>query len=139
MSREVCEKSKQLREMGRRVIRDRPDLAWIKDSRIRIGYAMSSKAKEKDGRIVFAECHKVKPLWQAFIPYDFVIVFYEPNTMLMTDEQQEILMYHELLHVGMDDSGKLKLNPHDIEDFRVILDEYGMDWNAVEVGDVHGA
>ena len=102
-----------------------------------IGYAMSSKDKTKDDRIIFAECHRVKPLWQAFIPYDFVIVFYEPNVMLMDEDQLGILMYHELLHVGMDDNGNLKLKPHDIEDFRVILDEYGMDWNAVEEGEMN--
>ena len=95
---------------------------------------MSSKDKTKDDRIIFAECHKVKPLFQAFIPYDFIIVFYEPNTMLMDDLQREILMYHELLHVGMKDSGELKLNPHDIEDFSIILDQYGLDWNMVEGG-----
>lgn len=137
MSAEVCEKSKELRKLGRRVIRDRPDLAWIRESRIRIGYAMSSKDKKKDEKIIFAECHKVKALWQAFIPYDFVIVFYEPNTMLMDDTQLEILMYHELLHIGMEDNGYLKIRPHDIEDFRTILDQYGMDWNMVE-GDMDG-
>ena len=136
MSREVCEKSNELKKLGRRVIRDRPDLAWIRESRVRIGYAMSSKDKTKDDRIIFAECHRVKPLWQAFIPYDFVIVFYEPNVMMMDETQQEILMYHELLHIGMDDNGGLKLRPHDIEDFRTILDEYGMDWNAVEEGEM---
>lgn len=139
MSMEVCEKSKELRELGRQVIRDRPDLAWIREARIRIGYAMSSKEKTENGRIIFAECHKVKPLWQAFVPYDFVIVFYEPNTMLMDDCQREILMYHELLHIGMEPAGKLVIRPHDIEDFRVILDEYGMDWNAVEEVDMRGS
>ena len=134
----MCEKSKELRQLGRQVLRDRPDLAWIREAKIRIGYAMSSKDKKKDDRIIFAECHMVKPLWQAFIPYDFVIVFYEPNVMMMDPDQREILMYHELLHIGMEDSGTLKLRPHDIEDFRVILDEYGMDWNAVEVGEMDG-
>lgn len=129
---EVCEKSKELKMLGRAVLKDRPDLAWINEARIRIAYAMSSKEKMSSGRMVYAECHKVKPLYQAFIPYDFIIVFYEPHTMLMTEEQKEILMYHELLHVGMDENGTMKIQPHDIEDFRTILDEYGMDWNWTE-------
>lgn len=124
--------------MGDRVRKAHPDLDWLREVKVRIGYAMSSREKTKDERIVFAECHKVKPLYQAFIPYDFLIVFYEPNAMLMNDAQQEILMYHELLHIGMDDNGYLKIRPHDVEDFRVILDEYGMDWNVVEVGDMCG-
>ena len=107
-------------------------MAWISEAKIRIAYVMSSKDKKKDDRLIYAECHKVKPLYQAFIPYDFIIVFYEPNTMLMTEEQKAVLMYHELLHVGMDENGALKIQPHDIEDFRVILDTYGMDWNWTE-------
>lgn len=129
---EVCEKSKELRTLGRAVLKDRPDLAWISEAKIRIAYVMSSKDKKKDDRLIYAECHKVKPLYQAFIPYDFIIVFYEPNLLLMTEEQKTVLMYHELLHVGMDESGALKIQPHDIEDFRVILDTYGMDWNSTE-------
>ena len=49
----------------------------------------------------------------------------------MSDEQMEILLYHELLHVGMDDTGeevKYIVNPHDVEDFRAVIDRYGIDW-----------
>ena len=63
MSREVCEKSNGLRKLGRRVIRDRPDLAWLRESRVRIGYAMSSKDKTKDDfDALMAEAIKIQPL-----------------------------------------------------------------------------
>ena len=56
---------------------------------------------------------------------------YCPNVSGMSDEQMEILLYHELLHVGMDDTGeevKYIVNPHDVEDFRAVIDRYGIDW-----------
>jgi hypothetical protein len=49
--------------------------------------------------------------------------------MLMDEHQLEILMEHELRHIGVADSGELVIEPHDIEDFRAIIDNYGLDWN----------
>lgn len=129
---ETVSKSPELRQLGDKIIKEHADLHWIKDSRIRIGYCESDLDKRKGGGLVYAECHKVRPLYQAYVPYDFIIVFYTPNADLMTDAQRDILMYHELLHVGMDPTGSLRLIPHDIEDFKAILDQYGMLWDMPE-------
>ena len=54
--------------------------------------------------------------------------------MLLTetgDCEVHILLYHELLHVGVNErSGEMVyvVNPHDVEDFRTIIDRYGIDW-----------
>jgi hypothetical protein len=44
----------------------------------------------------------------------------------------EILLYHELLHVGIKEDGEgeyiYSVNPHEIEDFKTIINQYGMDW-----------
>ena len=98
----------------------------FRDSLIRIVYFESDLDKRKGGGLVYAECHKVRPREQAYVSYDFIIVFYTPNADIMTDAQRDILMYHELLHVGMDLTGSPRLVPHDIEDFKTILDQYGM-------------
>jgi len=58
-------------------------------------------------------------------------VIYETNTAGMTEQQLRILLYHELLHVGIDEAGeglKYVITPHDIEDFRKVIDRYGIDW-----------
>ncbi|MBR2528824.1 MAG: hypothetical protein IKE58_10195 [Blautia sp.] len=47
------------------------------------------------------------------------------------DCEVHILLYHELLHVGVNErSGEMVyvVNPHDVEDFRTIIDRYGIDW-----------
>lgn len=135
---EVCEKSPEMRELAKKVLKDREDLAWIRDARVRIGYETSDKEKRSKGKNVFGECTKVKEKYKPWTPYDFLITFYTPNTDLLTEEQREILMYHELLHVGMRPTGAYYVVPHDVEDFKAVLDKYGVDWAHVEVGDMDG-
>jgi hypothetical protein len=123
-----CEVSEELRELGEKITARFPEFDIIPAFDIKVGYAVSGKRKIKDGRLIYAECCKVKIPYNAWLPYDFVIVFYEPNVALMTDNQQKILMRHELKHIGIGDRG-LCLVPHDIEDFDNILREYGLTWN----------
>lgn len=126
---EVCEKSKELRELGRRMIREHEDLHWIRQTRTRIGYAYSDAQKKRGiDQLVFGECKKVPAFCQAYIPYDFIIVFYEPNSQFLPYDAQEKLMYHELLHVGLKPSGQLYLRPHDVEEFDTIIEQYGLRW-----------
>ena len=61
------------------------------------------------------------------MPFDFVITFYWPNCENMTEEKLEMLMYHELRHVGFGD-GTFTIIPHDVEDFRDVIDRWGLDW-----------
>jgi hypothetical protein len=49
----------------------------------------------------------------------------------MTENQQKVLMLHELKHIGIGERG-LKIENHDIEDFADILTAYGLDWNDID-------
>ena len=135
---ETVYKSARYRKLGEQVIKDNEDLHWIKECRLRISYVESDKQKVSNGKIVYADCNKVQPLYKAYIPYDFIIRMYEPNVMMLNDDQIKILMYHELLHVGLEDNGETRIVPHDIEDFGVILSRYGMNWNLPEGGGPYG-
>lgn len=128
---ETAWQSKEIAGMAHRVMNERPDLRWILAAGISIGFLESDRRKKKNGRECLAECIKVKDLYKAYIPHDFLIVVYKHNVAGMDDRQMEILLYHELLHVGMDDTGeevKYIVNPHDVEDFRAVIDRYGIDW-----------
>ena len=54
----------------------------------------------------------------------------------MTEEQIRILIFHELLHIGIevDDDGEEHYScvPHDLEDFKQIIDRFGTDWDKVD-------
>lgn len=133
--------SEKYTELAGAVIAAHPDIAWIADADLEICFMGSDQEKKSKGRAVLGECIRVKDLYKEFCPYDFLIVLYDPNIERLTEEQLRILMYHELLHVGMDEGSgepKYMVNPHDVEDFRVILERYGMDWAAAGSGEKAG-
>ena len=119
------------RDIASEVIAEHEDLHWIETSGILIDYLSSDEEKHSAGKDVYGECIRVKEVYKPYCPYDFLIVLYEPNIIHLTDDQLKILIHHELLHIGIDEKdGNVKyvINPHDIEDFRSIIDEYGLDW-----------
>lgn len=125
-------KNRTYRTIAERMIRTEPIFENLRDYPIKIGYISCSKAKTKQNKIIHAECIKVKPEYRWMIPYDFMIVVYEPNVAHMNDEQIRILLQHELQHIGIDFEGtepRLYIVPHDIEDFENILRDHGLNWS----------
>ena len=60
-----------------------------------------------------------------------LITIYEPNICYFTDEQLEILIWHELKHIGIKPDSveeEYFVIPHDYEEFREIVDAHGLDW-----------
>ena len=127
------ERSQKYKKIGQRLIRTLPELKWIREMGVRIAYLSSDEEKKKNKRIIHAECTKVDEKYQWCCRYDFFITVYEPNIEYFTEEQIDILIEHELRHVGLDVSGKepkYYIVPHDIEEFWSIIDKYGLHWDA---------
>ena len=130
--KETAEVSIRYADLAEKVIAEHHDLQWIPKIGVKVGFLESDRQKKKSGRFVLGECILVKDLYRCFIPYDFLIVIYAPNVIGMTKEQMKILLYHEMLHIGISDDGedlKYVVNPHDVEEFRTIIDKYGIDWS----------
>lgn len=124
--------NRRYKRIANTLIANEPDLKYIAESAVRIGYLSSEAEKTSNGRIIFGQCEKVPEKWKWAVPYDFVITVFEPNVERFTRKQIRILILHELLHVGIEYDGneeKYYVIPHDVEDFKVILERYGMDWN----------
>lgn len=131
--------SKKYKAIAESVIDAEPELRWIREAGVQIGYLRSFKEKKSSGRPTLGECTKVNELYEPFCPYDFLITIYEPNTAGLTKQQLRILMFHELLHVGMEEKNgelKYKIIPHDVEDFYSILDRYGTRWSFPNGGSI---
>lgn len=131
-----AEPSKELAKLGNKIISHFSEFDFIKEYGIRIGYVISYERKNGEKK-VYADCRKLQEVYKAYLPYDFIITFYDYHTGAMSEKQKKILMKHELKHVGISMRG-LKLMPHDIEDFKDILEEFGLDWNEYnkEVPDI---
>lgn len=123
-----AETADDLKELAESVIDEHPnELGFIRDMEIEVGYVRSYQRKTKDGCIVYADTEKTKHRYTAFLPFDFVITFYEPNVAMFNDEQKRILMWHELKHIGIGEKG-FRVMPHDIEDFFSIIEKHGLRW-----------
>lgn len=131
MRTELYDESEEYRELAEEVIKEHQSLYWLLAMGVRLAFVESAKKKQADGKIVFGECIKVEEVYQVFCPYDFIIVIYAPNIYHMSRDKKKMLLHHELLHCGYNETKKgirFKVNPHDIEDFREIIDNYGLDW-----------
>lgn len=124
---------KNLRNIAEKVIKSYPNLENLKayKDHVRIGYQWSNKEKKHKGNITYGDCTLVSEKLKEFIDYDFIITFYV-NAHNISPKAQEMLMYHELRHIGIDkkDIGDFKfyLEPHTLEDFKDIVEKHGMDW-----------
>lgn len=121
--------------MGLQVLQTVPELTHLLDDDVRIGFMDSDQAKTFKGKNILGECIRTQDLYAEFCPYDFLIVVYGANCEGMTDKQREILLEHELLHVGVEITRKgdvrYFVRPHDYDDFKSITDKYGTDWARV--------
>lgn len=107
-------------------------LKHLKASSVNIAYLSSDLEKKSNRREVYGQCEKVPDRYRWIIPYDFTITLFEPNIERLDDEQIRILLLHELMHIGIDVDGNEEtyyVVAHDVEDFRDIIDKYGMDWS----------
>lgn len=112
------------------LICEREELASLRDADVTILCLSSEHEKKTKKKIVYGQCEKIADKYKWGIPCDFTITIFEPNVIGFSDEQIKILIFHELLHVGVD-GDKMFIRPHDLEDFKTIIDEFGVDWDEV--------
>lgn len=133
---EKREMNEEYSVIARDLIEKEPLLDYIRQSEATIVYLSSDYEKKSKGKTVFGECERIKPKYKWAIPADFTITIFEPNVIGFTDEQKRILLFHELLHVkiefGKDGEEKYSTNPHDVEEFRTVIERYGIDWHLPE-------
>lgn len=119
-------------EIGRELIETEPALEDIRNSEATIIYLSSEHEKTSDGKAVLGQCEKIQEKYKWSIPCDFTITLFEPNIEDLTPEQIRIVILHELLHVGIrldkDGNEDYYVVPHDVEDFRLLIERYGIDW-----------
>ena len=130
--------TEEYNEMLERLLANKADLEKINQHGISIGIISSTSKRKKNDRLVRADCRKTAEFYKAFVPYDFLVTVYEPNCIDLTEEQMEILLYHELLHVGVEETAtgiRTYIRGHDLEDFVSIIDQYGTYWDKTRADD----
>ena len=120
-------------EMAQELIDNEPELAYIKNSQVKIAFLESDQSKKADkDKLVLGECEKVAAKNKWAINYDFTITLFKNNLIGLTLDQIKIVLFHELLHVGIeqgpDGDETYTVRKHDLEDFKVIIDRFGTEW-----------
>lgn len=131
----MINKSKQYENIAKKLIKSLPELEYIKNSNVKIAYLASDLEKKKDRKIVFADCTKVSERYKWCCNYDFFITVYEQNCISFNEQQFEILINHELHHVGICEEGNepsYYIVPHDIEEFWDIINKHGLEWSVCQ-------
>ena len=122
-------------EIAAKIIEEEESLTDVANCHATIIYLGSDNEKKSKGNAVFGECEKISDKYKWGIPADFTITVFEKNIAGFTDDQLRILLFHELLHVGIefceDGTEKYFVKPHDYEDFKIITDKYGTDWGKI--------
>lgn len=123
-------------EIAHDLIETEDALADLANSHATIVYLSSDHAPKTKETVKFAVCEKVADKNKWAIPCDFTITVYEPNIVGFTEEQLRILLFHELLHVGIefkeDNTESYYCRDHDYQDFKIIIDRFGTDWSKRE-------
>lgn len=122
---DIRTQNEEYAEIGSRLIEEMEELAPIRESGLTIIYLSSEHEKKSGGKIVHGQCEHVPEKYRWGIPCDYTITLFEPNNAGMSEKQIEILIFHELLHVDPEGKG---CRPHDLEDFKTIIEKYGVDW-----------
>ena len=78
------------------------------------------------------QCECVPARYKWCVPYDFTVTVFEPNVQALDEAQLRTLLLHELMHAGVDvledGTERYRIVPHDVEDFREVLERFGLDW-----------
>ncbi|WP_458457521.1 putative metallopeptidase [Pseudobutyrivibrio sp.] len=127
---EIREISEKYTSLASELIDTIPGLEHIKEARPMITFLESEYEKKSQGKVILGLTEKVPSKNKWALQSDFTITIYTENLKKYNfdEEQERILMYHELLHVGIDD-GRYYVKPHDLEDFREIINQYGAYWD----------
>jgi len=83
-----AEPSKSLKRLAEKIIKRFPEFSIIREFNIKIGYVVSQERKRGE-KITYADCRKVQEVFKAYLPFDFIITFYERNTGLLSENHLE--------------------------------------------------
>ena len=129
---EIRHISAEYTEIANKLIKTKKSLKHLAGADVTIVYLSSNIEKKSNRKEVYAQCEKVPDRFKWAVPCDFTITVFEPNVERFTKKQLQILLEHELKHIGIERDGNEEIYyivPHDIEDFKEIIDKYGLDWS----------
>jgi Putative phage metallopeptidase len=121
----VYEESSEIKHVAERLIRLYPvQFGWV--ANFKIGFVIVRGLKlNLDKREPWGKFKKVPPLYRGLTGLDAVVELVEDGWHRLAAEQQEALVAHELCHGSMSERGALRVEKHDLEEFRFVVAQWG--------------
>lgn len=130
--------SEMYKKIGEELINEMPELAYIRASVAQIAFLVSDQTK-KEGKtnLIYAETEKIPDKYKWGMNADFSITVYTPNVALFSPAQRKILIFQQLLKIGIEyddskDEEKYSIIDPDVVDFSVIIKRYGVNWKSTQ-------
>lgn len=129
--------SPSYQKLGKELINEMPELAYIKASECTIAYLVSDEIKKKGKEPVMAEVERIPDKYKWGLQADFSITIYSPNVALMNSRQHKILLFQQLLRLAIDydestNQEKYSIRDYDVNDFAIIIKKYGTGWKNTQ-------
>jgi hypothetical protein len=107
------------------------------DPSVRMYYRWVEKAPKKNGKTVYGRASKVDGLALSLVDHDgpcFCIVISKDRWFMLSPAQRDALVDHQLCHCGLseDNEPRAEMWPHDLEEFRQIVQRHGLWLEDVE-------
>lgn len=110
------------------LIRRHPTIRAVTED-LRIGYRLRLGEPSGEGESAIAVCTKAPALWRDESGLDVVIWAWQFWWTTFDERQREALVLHELCHVDRTEKGGVKLRKHQVEEFTLVVHEYGI-WDG---------
>ncbi len=121
----VYEESSDIKAVADRLIRLYPvQFGWVNN--FKIGFIVVRGLKlNLDKKEPWGKFKKVPPLYRGLTGLDAVVEIVGDGWERLRAEQQEALVAHELCHGSMSERGALRVEKHDLEEFRFVVAQWG--------------
>jgi hypothetical protein len=121
----VYEESADVKEVANRLVRLYPvQFGWT--ANFTLGYIVIRGLKlNLDKREPWGKFRKVPPLYRGLTGLDAVVEIVADGWERLNAEQREALVAHELCHGSMSERGALRVEKHDLEEFRFVVAQWG--------------
>jgi|GEM_PF-6722649 len=111
-----------LSDLVKEVLKENEDLQWL------VGYLgkICFLKTEKLGGDIVAKTKGITPPLSLLTEYRYLIIVSEEKFSALSKDSQKKVIEHELRHIPEEFDGKTVV--HDVEDFKVMIDKYGVDY-----------
>lgn len=94
-----------------------------------VGFIFRSEASVSAGRRILGQASKVTGKYSPLLDLDGLVWLAADEWPRLSINQKRALIDHELCHFGVNEDGNLVMIGHDIEEFRCVVERYGL-WTS---------